>query len=63
MTRTLILDQDVCICCNLCVDTLPSVFRTGEAEVAEVHDPMGASAEEIQQVIDACPVACIRWEP
>lgn len=63
MTRTLILDQDLCICCNLCVDTLPSVFRTGEDEVAEVHDQKGASTEEIQQVIDACPVACIRWEP
>lgn len=63
MTRTLMLDQDLCICCNLCVDTLPAVFRTGEDDVAEVHDSDGASAEQIQQMIDACPVACIRWEP
>lgn len=63
MTRTLILDQDLCICCNLCVDTLPTVFATGEDELAYVLDAKGAGAESIQQVIDACPVACIRWEP
>lgn len=63
MTRTLTLDQDLCICCALCVDTLPTVFRTGEDDLAEIHNPKGASPELIQQVIDACPVACIAWTP
>jgi ferredoxin len=63
MTRTLTLDQDLCIRCNLCVDTLPAVFRTGKDDLAEVYNQNGASADEIQQVIDACPVACIGWEP
>lgn len=63
MTPTLILDQDLCICCNLCIDTLPAVFATGEDELAQIHDSHGAGTEQIQQVIDACPVACVRWDP
>ena len=63
MTLTLILGQDLCLCCNFCIDTLLSVCRTGENELAEVFDSNGANPEPFQQVIDDCPVACIRWEP
>jgi ferredoxin len=29
---------------------------------AEVFDPDGAPAEQIQEAIDGCPVSCIHWE-
>jgi len=56
------VDEDICISCNLCVDTVPEVFRLNEDGVAEVYDPVGASEDSIQEAIDACPVACIHWE-
>ncbi len=61
MARTPYVDQDVCISCALCIDTLPGVFRMNAADLAEVYAPTGASEEEIQEVMDACPVACIHW--
>lgn len=62
MAKTPYVDQDVCISCNLCVDTVPEVFRMNEDGLAEVYDPTGASEDKIQEAIDACPVACIHWE-
>jgi ferredoxin len=62
MARTPYVDQDVCISCNLCVDTVPEVFRMNENDVAEVYDPAGADEEKIQEAMDACPVACIHWQ-
>lgn len=62
MAKEPYVDQDVCISCNLCVDTVPEVFRMNEDGLAEVYDPSGASEDKIQEAIDACPVACIHWE-
>jgi ferredoxin len=62
MARTPYVDQDSCISCGLCVDTLPEVFRMNDDDLAEVHEATGASEEEIQEAMDACPVACIHWQ-
>lgn len=62
MARTPFVDQDVCISCSLCADTLPEVFRMNDDALAEVYDPLGADEEKIQEVMDACPVACIHWQ-
>jgi ferredoxin len=62
MAKKPYVDQDVCISCNLCVDTVPEVFRMNEDGLAEVYDPSGADEDKIQEAIDACPVACIHWE-
>lgn len=62
MPRKLFVDQDACICCNLCADTVPDVFRMNAEGVAEVFDSRGAGEDLIQEAIDACPVACIHWE-
>lgn len=62
MAKKPYVDQDVCISCNLCVDTVPEVFRMNEDGLAEVYDPSGAPEDQIQEAIDACPVACIHWE-
>lgn len=62
MARIAYVDQDACISCNLCADTLPDVFRMNDAGLAEVYDPRGAGEETIQEMMDACPVACIHWK-
>lgn len=62
MSNQLTIDGDACISCNLCVDTLPEVFRIDDDGIAEVHDPSGATEEQILEAIEACPVACIHWQ-
>ncbi len=62
MARKPYVDQDVCISCRLCVETVPEVFRMNEDDLAEVFDPLGAPEEKIQEAIDGCPVNCISWE-
>ncbi len=62
MAKKPVVDQELCISCNLCVDTVPEVFRMNDENLAEVYDPAGASEEKIQEAIDGCPVNCIRWE-
>ncbi len=56
------VDQDVCIGCQLCANSVPEVFRMTDANLAEVYDPAGATEERIQEAMDACPVNCIHWE-
>jgi ferredoxin len=62
MAKKPVIDQDICTGCELCVGTVPDVFRMNEQNVAEVFEPFGASEELIQEAIDNCPVNCISWE-
>ncbi len=62
MARKPYVDQDACIGCQLCANTVPGVFRMNAENLSEVYDPEGASEEEIQEAIDSCPVNCIHWE-
>ena len=62
MARIPYVDQDACISCGLCVDTVPEVFRMTEDNLAEVYDPAGAPEQKIQDAIDGCPVNCIYWQ-
>ena len=62
MAKTPWVDQDTCISCGLCTDSVPEVFRFDDNGKAEVYDPAGASEEDIQNnAVDVCPVACIHW--
>ncbi len=61
MPRQVAVDKDTCISCQLCADVLPSVFRMDGAGLAEVFDSSGAPEDKIQEIIDACPAACISW--
>lgn len=62
MAKNVFVDQDLCIGCGMCAGNLPSVFRMNDDGKAEVHDPDGASEEDIQsEAIDVCPVSCICW--
>ena len=54
--------KEECTACNLCVETVPGVFRADADQLAEVYDVSGASEEEIQEAIDSCPAQCIKWK-
>jgi ferredoxin len=56
------VDQDACIGCGLCAESVPEVFQMNDDNLAEVHNPAGAPEQSIQAAMDACPVACIHWE-
>lgn len=62
MAKKPYVDGAACISCNLCVDTVPEVFRLDDDGIAEVYDSSGANEVRIQEAIDACPVACIHWQ-
>ncbi len=62
MAKVAYVEKEECTECNVCVDTVPTVFRMDENNKAEVFDPNGASEQEIQEAIDACPAACIHWK-
>ncbi len=58
-----LVDQDACICCGLCVNNVPEVFRLVDHGKAEVFDPGGAYENTIQEeAINICPVSCIQWQ-
>ena len=61
MDRQPFVDQEACISCQLCVDTVPQVFRMNENNSAEVYNAFGASKTKIMEAIEGCPVSCIHW--
>lgn len=61
MARTVVVDQETCISCGLCVSIAPEVFRFEEGK-SFAYDPAGASEGKIQECIDGCPVAAISWQ-
>ncbi len=62
MARIPYVDEDACISCGLCVDSVPEVFRLTRDNLAEVYDPAGATEQKIQEAVDGCPVNCIYWQ-
>ncbi len=69
MSRTPVVDQDICIGCEVCTQICPEVFRMEDAEEgghghdhkSTVYNPFGAPEEKIEVAMDNCPVACIYW--
>ncbi|MBN1140956.1 MAG: ferredoxin [Deltaproteobacteria bacterium] len=61
MLRQPVVDQEKCIRCGFCVDTLPEVFHFNDFAIAEVHNPAGASENRIEEVMRGCPMSCISW--
>ena len=62
MAKVPYVEKEECTSCNVCVDTVPGVFRMDDDNKAEVFDPSGADESEIQEAIDVCPAACIHWK-
>ena len=63
MGGTVAINEDECIGCETCCEMCPGVFQyDADANQAKVVNPTGASDDEIQAAIDACPASCISWE-
>lgn len=62
MAKEVFVDQDECTGCELCVDTLPDVFRMNDEGLSEVHNSAGAGEDAIQEIIEDCPAECIHWK-
>jgi ferredoxin len=62
MHRTPTLDAEACIGCETCTRICPGVFQMVSEHQAGVSDPNGATEEQIEAAMDACPVACINWQ-
>ncbi|MDY6862462.1 MAG: ferredoxin [Thermodesulfobacteriota bacterium] len=62
MKKKVYIDQDECIGCGLCEESLPDVFRIDSNGISEVIDQDEFDEEAVQDVIDECPVECLRWE-
>jgi ferredoxin len=62
MARVPHVAKEECISCGVCVETLPNVFRFDEDMKSEAYDPEGEPETAIQEAMDLCPVACIRWK-
>jgi len=62
MSKMPYVEQEECTGCAICEERCPEVFRLDEDGLSEVYDPARASEEEIQEVIDNCPVECIYCE-
>lgn len=57
------IEEEECIACGSCEELCPEVFRLNESlGFAQVVNPEGASEDQIQEAIDACPTQCIHWE-
>jgi ferredoxin len=56
-----VIDQDLCIGCELCADTCPEVFRMGDDGLAHVatEDPPPEEYDCIREAEDLCPVTAI----
>jgi ferredoxin len=62
MARVPWVEKEECIGCGACVEECPAVFRMDKEDLSECYNPQGATEEEIQAAIDACPVQCIEWK-
>jgi len=56
-----VVDAELCIACELCVDIAPNTFELNDEGISEVIDPEGDDEDAIQEAIDSCPVEAISW--
>ena len=58
-----VVDQEMCIGCGLCGEMCDAVFRMNEQDKAEAFRETDAeNLDEVQSVIDGCPVSAIHWD-
>lgn len=57
-----IVDQDLCISCGLCVETCPDIFDWNDDGKADVQvDPVPADREDCaKEAMENCPVDAIQ---
>lgn len=57
-----VVDRDLCIGCEMCVEICSDVFEMDDEGISRVRDPEACDACDCQEAIDACPVEAIIWE-
>lgn len=58
-----IVDADLCIGCQVCVDTCPEVFEMdGDKAVVKIDAIPGPSESTCKEAADTCPVEAIKCE-
>lgn len=63
MSEKIILDQDECIGCEVCVEICPLVFEFDEdADKAAVKDNADPEESCVDEAIASCPAGCISKE-
>lgn len=59
----IVVDQNLCIGCGMCVSVCPSVFRINQnLGKAEVQEGKEKAFEEASTAIDMCPMGAISYE-
>jgi ferredoxin len=53
------VDKELCISCEVCVQTCPEVFAIGDDGKAEVIDDNGCNGCDCEDVADSCPTEAI----
>lgn len=60
--KIIIVDQNKCIGCGLCVTTCPDVFELADDGKSHVKDAAACAKCNCQEAIDGCPAEAIVWE-
>lgn len=57
------VDQDTCIGCGLCTETVAEVFEMNADGKAEALGTVtDGNQDRVQEAIDSCPTNAIAWE-
>lgn len=58
----LIVDQDCCVGCGMCLDTANMVFDMDDSNLAYVFkQPTEDVLDLVEEAIDDCPGSAIQW--
>jgi ferredoxin len=60
--RRPVIDLSDCICCEVCVDVCPEVFRVNDAGYIETAILAVYPEEAVAEAVKSCPKDCIYWE-
>jgi len=56
-----VIDEDLCTACELCVDTCPEVFEMGEDVATVIVDEVPEDAEDCaREAAESCPSEAIK---
>lgn len=57
------VDQDTCIGCGLCAETVSEVFEmNAEGKAEALGTVTDGNRDSVQEAIDSCPTNAISWE-
>lgn len=60
--RKIIIDENACVGCGMCVMSLPHVFEIGKDSISKVKDQNHMDIELKLEVAASCPVSAITIE-